>query len=189
MRRAGALTWRGLAQMRLVIASIWIIIPELLDLTADAAEGVVDRLRSGALFLGNLLVGLTLGVADEHAPFELAKVVAEQSTELSFRLPRDDDLFRIDDLGIGDEVTARFVALVAPARVQGGGVGQGELPLPPAALHRGDHLPRNADAGEGAERAVTVGAEVTDGLKEADHALLDHIIAIGAMEEVGAGLI
>jgi hypothetical protein len=55
-------------------------------------------------------------------------------------------------------------------------------------LDRGDDLARDAQLGEGAERGLQLGVEVTDRLVEADHALLDDVLAVGADQEVRAGL-
>ena len=51
-----------------------------------------------------------------------------------------------------------------------------------------DDLPRDAQLRERAERREFVGAEVADGLVEADHAFLDDILTVGTDEEVALGL-
>jgi hypothetical protein len=55
-------------------------------------------------------------------------------------------------------------------------------------LDRGDDLPRYAELGEAAEGRLLVGAEVPDGLVQADQALLDQILRVAAGEEVRARL-
>jgi hypothetical protein len=60
--------------------------------------------------------------------------------------------------------------------------------LPRRALDCGDDLSRDAELGEGAERGLTLGLEVADGLVKADHAFLDNILFVGTDQEIGARL-
>ena len=55
-------------------------------------------------------------------------------------------------------------------------------------LDGGDDLAGDAQLGEGPERGLSVVAEVTHGLVQADHALLLDVVEVGANEEVAAGL-
>jgi hypothetical protein len=55
-------------------------------------------------------------------------------------------------------------------------------------LDGGDDLARDAELREAAERRLLVRAEVADRLVEADHALLDEVVAVAASEKVRARL-
>ena len=57
--------------------------------------------------------------------------------------------------------------------------------LPRRRLDRRNDLPRDAQLGECAERRELILAEITNRLKEADHALLHDILTICTDEEVG----
>src|SRR5437660_6837475 len=60
--------------------------------------------------------------------------------------------------------------------------------LAPGAADGRDELPGDAEIGEGPERGTLAGLEVADRLEQADHALLNDVVAVGPGQEVGTGL-
>src|SRR5262249_53573603 len=84
--------------------------------------------------------------------------------------------------------------VLAVSLVPGGCVAKGHVCVqrcvlePCRGLDRGDDLPGDAQLGETPERGLLVRAIVSNRLVEADHPLLDEIVAVAAGEEVRARL-
>src|SRR5919106_1209205 len=60
--------------------------------------------------------------------------------------------------------------------------------VPVGGLYGSQYLPRDAEFGERPKRGLLLEVEVSDGLEEADHALLDDILSFRARQEVAARL-
>src|SRR4051812_39619182 len=102
----------------------------------------------------------------------------------------DDEVGRVrdgDDRQHVAEAALAFVVGQHRAR-EGDVVVERAVLLAGRGLDRGDDLARDAQLREGAERRLQIGVVVADRLVEADHAFLHDVLAVGADEEVGAGL-
>src|SRR5947209_10999811 len=160
------------------------------ELPLDPLQRVVDRLHVPLEHLGDLLVALAVDVEAQHLGLEVGEHVVEVLLQGPDALGGDDQVGRVRHGDDRQHVAEAALALVVGehrARERDVVVERAVL-LPGRRLDRGDDLPGDAELGERPEGSLQVGVVVPDRLVEADHAFLDDVLAVGADQEVGAGL-
>ena len=135
------------------------------------------------------MVALAVGVQAQHLSLELRQQLVEGGLDVPELLRRDHDLGRVEDAGPREHVHQDAVRVLLRRQWLGQrDVGVERLVLlAPCAADRRDELARDADVGEGPERRLLVRLEISDGLVQADHRLLEDVVALGADQEIGAG--
>src|SRR5690606_33956485 len=152
-----------------------------LQLALDPLQGVVDGLDVAVELVGNFLVRLAFEVVHEDFPFQLAEEFAHALFDVEELLAADDQFLRIADLVAVDDVHQRPVGFLVVNRFVQRDVGvERDVLLPRGGFDGGDNLAGDAQFGERPERRQLVRPKVANRLVEADHALLDDVLAIGA---------
>ena len=136
----------------------------------------------------HLLVGLALQVGRQHPALEIAQVLPDALPHREGGFLADDELFGVGDLDAADHVEEGPVGVLIVDRLVERDVRvERDVLLPRRGLDRGDDLAGDAQLGERPERRQLLPPEVPNGLVEADHPLLDDILAIGPDQKVRLG--